>query len=286
MATIVLVFALAVPVFANPGQNPNRNPGSPEVTVGEYTVRVTGGGNNLVIDILRDGAVVYGRVSRAGNGTFSQTFTTTSGNEIFIQVQGNSLRNFTVTAPEVVIEREYSFYRFVELNQVASYFTGTSEVENSREFNGEAAKYNWIRSNNIPGVNGMGVITGARVTGTLTYEYVRNYVEQFERVYEWVDVTVWSNGNTVEVVREDSEHVRGGLVDGESYYTGPYDGSRAIEVTTDDVVVLHMGNGQSSEYSRDFISTVNGFTVELNLRNTANPPTIDVTITGYDVNTL
>lgn len=287
---LVMTLGLTSLVFANPGQNPNRNPGAPEVQVATITITATGGGNNLVLRAINaDGAVQI--IPRAGNGTFTQTFAA-FGYTGTIRVQGNSLREVTITGfpappapPEPYVVREYSFYRFVRLNQVDSYFTGTSEVEGSREFvNGAAVKYNWVRTNEIPGVNGMGVISGARVTGTLNYQFVRNYVEQFERVYEWVDVTVWSNGDRDEVVREDSEHVRGGLVDGKVYSSDPFNGSRAIDVTSEQVV-LHMGHGQSDAYGR-FVAIAGGFSLALELHNTGNPPTITVTITEVDLAAL
>jgi len=290
--TLILVLSLPVVALADPGQNPNQNPGAPEMTVGDYTVRVTGGGSNLRIDILREGEIVYPSVQRYGQGTFTQSFTTTSGKVLLIQVQGNSLVNVSVKppsepcppAPPYIVE-QYSFRQFVRLNQVDSIFISITEVEGSREFvNGNAVMYNWIRTNQIPGVSGMGVITGARITGTLLYEYVRNYLEQFERVYQWVDVTIWSDGTREEVVRSNSEHVYGDLQDGETYYTGPYSGSRAIVVSGGNVV-LHMGF-QGGIHDRNADVTIEGFTVNFRLLNTGNPPSMIITIMDVNLDDL
>jgi hypothetical protein len=94
---IAMVFALAAPVLANPGQNPNQNPGAPTVTAGDILVTATGGGNNLVLTAtnLVTGEVVV--IPRSGNGTFTQTSWVFDYFEVVIQVQGNSLRNVTVT---------------------------------------------------------------------------------------------------------------------------------------------------------------------------------------------
>lgn len=287
IAALIMVFALAIPVLANPGQNPNRNPGSPEMISGSYTVRVTGGGNNLVIDILRDGVVVYPRVPRAGNGTFSQTFTTTSGHVIFIQVQGNSLRNATVTAPEpvVYIVEQYSRWNFVRYNRIASRFVGTTEVEGTREFAPNLVEaFEARRCNEIPGVNGNAVISGARVTGTLSYQYERNYVAQEEAIYELVDVTVWSNGARTYAVRPGYEHIVRYVLDRHSYPIGPFDGTRAIDVAGGDFI-LHMGHGQSDAHGR-FITVLGAFNLTMELLNTGNPPTITVTLTGVNLEAL
>lgn len=90
---LCLMFVLAVPAMANPGQNPNQNPGSPAINIAQTNLRitVTGGGNNLVIraiDLTGENADVI--IPRAGNGTFNQAF------DVFgytgrIFVQGNSL---------------------------------------------------------------------------------------------------------------------------------------------------------------------------------------------------
>jgi len=97
---VAMVFAMAVPAFANPGQNPNQNPGgaSQDHFDGLITVTVTGGGNNLVIRAINNhtGEVVI--VPRAGNGTFSQTFIA-FGLEVSIQVRGNSLVGQSVNLP-------------------------------------------------------------------------------------------------------------------------------------------------------------------------------------------
>jgi len=97
---VAMICSFAIFASANPGQNPNQNPGSPSVTAGALTITVTGGGNNLVIDATFGGETV--RVPRLGNGTWTQTsqivfaksFTVLS---VVINVQGNSLKGFTAT---------------------------------------------------------------------------------------------------------------------------------------------------------------------------------------------
>lgn len=95
VVAMIMLFALSASVIANPGQNPNQNPGSPTIAAGKYTISVTGGGNNLRIDVLLGKTVVH-TPARAGNGTFNQTFVY-DGWEFFIQVQGNSLRDSKIT---------------------------------------------------------------------------------------------------------------------------------------------------------------------------------------------
>lgn len=93
---LVLAFALAGVAFANPGQNPNQRPGGATSEAAPFTVVVTGGGNNLRIDIVdAQGNVIY-TPRRAGNGSFGQTIDLGNvglyGFSIDIRVQGNSLR--------------------------------------------------------------------------------------------------------------------------------------------------------------------------------------------------
>ena len=95
---IAMVFAMAIPVMANPGQNPNQNPGKPEMADGEITITVTGGGNNLVILAILNKNGLAHPIPRAGNGTFTQTFTAFDNHYAgTIQVQGNSLKHVEVT---------------------------------------------------------------------------------------------------------------------------------------------------------------------------------------------
>jgi len=95
---LVVVFLLSVTLFAtaNPGQNPNQNPGVAEKTISGVTVSVTGGGNNLVILARCNETGASMIIPRAGNGTFAQTFEA-FGYEVSIRVQGNSLVNSTAT---------------------------------------------------------------------------------------------------------------------------------------------------------------------------------------------
>jgi hypothetical protein len=253
-------------------------------------VEIRGNGNNARIWINNQNTGV-----RPANNTY--TTVEFAGYTIEVFVRGNAILRWTLIAAECTEEEceeyeecdkpyivdEYSFYRFVRLYQVDSIFEGTSEVAGSREFvNGAVALYNWVRNNNFPGVNGQGVSVGATVTGTLNYEYVRNYLEQFERVYEWVDVTVWSDGERDEVVRADSEHVRGELVDGDEYYTGPYASSRPIKVSGGNII-LHMGF-QGGLHDRTADVVVGAFTVNFELLNTGNSPSNTVVrLMGYDV---
>lgn len=286
---LVLAFALSVAAFANPGQNPNRNPGSPEVQVATITITATGGGNNLILRAINADGVVQ-IIPRQGNGTFTQTFEA-FGYSGTIRVQGNSLREVTITgwpappAPARYIVDEYAFYQFVDLNQVASKFTGTSEVAGSRTLVGLNVSSTFVEVNfsHIPdsAATGSGVLAGFTASGTLNYQFVRNYLEQFERIYEWVDVTVWSDGARDEVVREDSEHVRGDLEDGDEYTSDPFDASRAISATGDNTVRLTRGGGQG--YLRgDAIS--GAFTVGLYIANQS--PRVDVTSVAYDIDAL
>jgi len=92
---LTMVFALAIPAMANPGQNPNKNPGSPEATVAGVRVTLTGGGNNMAILAICTETGAQENIKRAGNGTFNQSFEV-FGYAVAIQVQGNSLRNVTV----------------------------------------------------------------------------------------------------------------------------------------------------------------------------------------------
>jgi len=102
---IALSLSLGVAALANPGQNPNFNPGAEIMTVntsiGPVVVEVTGGGNNLVMEVTWPGdSVTIGRgngfdVVRAGNGTFVQPVTIAVDGVVYytiaIRVQGNSL---------------------------------------------------------------------------------------------------------------------------------------------------------------------------------------------------
>lgn len=289
--TLVMVLGVTAVAFANPGQNPNNRPGGAEMEFGDYTVRVTGGGNNLVIDILRDGAVVYPRVPRAGNGTFSQVFTTTSGHEIFINVRGNSLIGFSVTAPVPYVVKEYSFRQFVEYNQVDSLRGDWVEVVGSRAvvnvYSHDAHQYHMgqssdPRTNNVTG-NGAR-ITEFNATTTLNFLYQFNYTEQFERIYEWVDVTVWSNGVREEVVREGSLHPYGDLVLGLPYLGEELNGSTEFSTSYSGSILLHMGN-QGLPSTRYFSYANGAITVDIVLQNTGNPPSVLVLFT-VDVNAL
>lgn len=94
---ITMVFAMAIPAMANPGQNPNKNPGAPEVVEGGVTISVTGGGNNLVIRATCNTTGESVVIPRAGNGTFNQSFEA-FGYDVNIQVQGNSLKTATANA--------------------------------------------------------------------------------------------------------------------------------------------------------------------------------------------
>jgi len=99
---LVLTLGLTTMAFANSsGQNPNRNPGSPEMNVGGLTITVTGGGNNLQIRaILNADPTQSVVVPRTGNGTFNQQVAA-FGYVYHIWVQGNSLvRSEFVSAPQ------------------------------------------------------------------------------------------------------------------------------------------------------------------------------------------
>ena len=104
---VAVIATIGVAALANPGQNPNMRPYGPEVTNGGLTITVTGGGNNLVIRAIYNG--VTQDVPRTGQGTWSQVSTITFAqfNTIFtvtINVQGNSLRGFTVTDKYVCVD--------------------------------------------------------------------------------------------------------------------------------------------------------------------------------------
>jgi len=94
--TLVAILAMGAVVMANPGQNPNQNPGGPEMDLGAVTITVTGGGNNLVIRAIHNetGATVI--VPRAGNGTWTQSFTVFTFYDVTIWVQGNSLVRYAI----------------------------------------------------------------------------------------------------------------------------------------------------------------------------------------------
>lgn len=283
LLTLALVIALPVAALGNPGQNPNRNPGSPQTQVATITITVTGGGNNLVIRAINaNGETVI--IPRAGNGTWTQTGEA-FGYTFIIRVQGNSLREVTITG---FPEPERTYNRLVrtefEYRAVASVFLGTSEVEGSREFVGGAATvYNWYRNNNFPGVNGQAVRTGATVTGTLNYQFNRNYLERFERFAKEVVTYVWCDGEVKGEYAGDWVSV--GLVDGDEYYTGPFAGSRAISVSGGQII-LHMGF-QGGLHDRTADVTIGAFTVNFELLNTGNSPTNTVVrITAVDLSAL
>lgn len=288
LLTLVLVLALPAAALANPGQNPNRNPGSPEVTSGNYTVRVTGGGNNLRIDILRDGVVVYPAVPRAGNGTFSQTFVTTSGHSIFIQVQGNSLRNVTVTPPAAicpaddypyVVGTEY-VWRFYKLGErLDSLFLGALEVVGSRNLTDLIVSSTFVEVNfsHIPDseATGMGVIAGFVATGTLNFSYIRNYLEQFERIYIQHNYNIMSDGSRI-FTGYGETRIDAAAEDGDKYFTT--NSGTADVYETGGGVRLVRGHGQG--YLRNY--AISGpFTVGLYLANQS--PRVDVVFIGYDL---
>ena len=100
---VAMLFMLSITALANPGQNPNQNPGSPQAEAGGVTITVTGGGNNLVILAICNDTGNSVIVPRTGNGTFTQTFAA-HGYEGIIQVQGNSLRSVTITKTPYVCE--------------------------------------------------------------------------------------------------------------------------------------------------------------------------------------
>ena len=96
---LAMMLAMSVSVMANPGQNPNQNPGGPQMTIGNVTVTVTGGGNNLVILATNNLTGEALSVPREGNGTFNQNLDV-FGHTFTIHVQGNSLRRIT-PSPEL-----------------------------------------------------------------------------------------------------------------------------------------------------------------------------------------
>jgi hypothetical protein len=247
---------------------------------GGVTITVTGGGNNLVIRAICNVTGDSFVVPRAGNGTFAQPEFYAFGYMVSFRVQGNSLVRGSVDYAPVnngpYVVNEYSFYQWVRNDAVTSLFLG-SDVVNLEFNNGSADMYGWVRSNEIPGVSGQGVITGASVTGTVEFRYTRDYLEQLQRVYEWVDVVVYSDGTRVETVRANSEF-NGAVVAGDEYDVVAY-GSYEVEVSGGEVV-LHMG-WQGGVYGRYNSTTVGSFTVDFELHNTGNPPEITVTIRDY-----
>jgi hypothetical protein len=335
--TAVMVLTTAVVVMANPangrqtaaGQNPNQNPGGPTMTTEceGYTVTVTGGGNNLMLRVIRlaDGHVYV--VPRAGNGTFSQTFVATSGTEIFIRVQGNSLLNYNVTAPYIpcingcdpadcptnepnctcncncyvptIIASGY-FRRFVRNDQLADVFINTSEVAGSRVISGGVSFTTFgerVNFTDLSHVNGTGMgVRGAGFTasGTVDYQFVRNYVERFIAVYEYVDYVVWSSpvkgsdeNGRIETVRENSQFNPYDAFNGAPVVTGPFAGSFTFDVTgTAQGYMCRGEGGQAVDIGRTTTATSDGFTVDLYLADTGNPPTINITSWEVDVDAL
>lgn len=102
LLAVAFVFGMAMPAMANPGQNPNQNPGSPELASEGITITVTGGGNNLVIRAICNATGAVEIIPRAGNGTFTQTFIV-FGYDVTIQVRGNSLVSATSTRIHVCV---------------------------------------------------------------------------------------------------------------------------------------------------------------------------------------
>ena len=106
LSTAVLTMGAVNNPLGNPGpsgQNPNQNPGGPEasfdfegIPVPALKITVTGGGNNLQILAIANGAQEF--ILRAGNGTFTQSFTIKVGGFTYggnLSIQGNSLRAST-----------------------------------------------------------------------------------------------------------------------------------------------------------------------------------------------
>jgi len=90
LLTLSLTFGMASVVFANPGNNPNQNPGGPQLTTTcGVEVNVIGGGNNLRFEVYFNGQRV--EVTRNGNGTFEQRIDVSEDHYVIVYVQGNSL---------------------------------------------------------------------------------------------------------------------------------------------------------------------------------------------------
>lgn len=285
----VMTFAMSAAVFAwGPASGPaNNNPGANRVDVSDLAVRIGGNGNSARLTVYANGDAIYVSGRPANNvynvialpGKFE-------GYVLGVFVRGNSILRVTVLeVPECnepyVVNTEVE-RRFVRYDQIESYFAGTSEVADSRTLtDSKAVAVNVVRCNEIPGVNGMAVKAGARVTGTLNYRFVRNYIEQWERVVQYVTITTWSDGTVVE---DAAPEFVDGVVRKAPYTTGPFNGSRAVDITYDQIV-LHMGHGQSDAHGR-FMIIEDEFTVALELHNTGSTPRITVTIVSSNLEAL
>lgn len=287
--TVVMTVSMASVAFAAPrSTNANYGPGVSQVDRGEVSVRIGGNGNSARLIAYVDGVQAYLSANRPANNAV--TTLRFDGFVVAVTVRGNSIINVNVVERPTIVVAPYivsttRVREFVEYNQIDSFFTGTSEVAGSRAFvNGSAVLYGWERRNNFPGVNGQGVRTGATVTGTLNFQFVRNYVEQFERIYQWVNVTVWSDGRVYREIEPNSTHVNG-EVSGDAYYNGPFNGSRDVSVSGGQII-LHMGF-QGGLHDRTADVTVGAFTINFELLNTGNSPSNTVVrITNVDLAAL
>lgn len=288
--TVVLVMALGVTAFAggwdvHRGGNenaPNHSSGGRGVqakicVLDQTVVEIRGNGNSARIWINNQNSGV-----RPDNNRWTKGITV-GDVTVDVFVRGNAILEVRATATVYVpyvptIVEEYSFRRYVRTDQLNNLFINTTEVEGSRRFAGSASVGdNWTRGH-FEGISGMAVAAGATVTGTLSWQYNRNYVERFIYVYEYVDVVVWSNGDRFETLRPEFNPYD--AFDGAPVVTGPFNDSRAINVTSDQEV-LHMGWGQGLPGRT---VTLNGaFTVTIELLNTGSTPDFRVNLANYDV---
>jgi len=92
LLALAMLFSMTTVAFANPGQNPNQNPGGPRLVIDNVLVELVGGGNNMRFYV--DGELQV----RAGNGTFIQ-LVTINGIDYAVQVRGNSLVGYERLTP-------------------------------------------------------------------------------------------------------------------------------------------------------------------------------------------
>lgn len=289
---LVFVLAMATTAFAAPAStNANTGPGVAQVVLEDVTVRIGGNGNSARLIAYVDGVQVFVSANRPANNAV--TTLSFDGFVVAVTVRGNSIIGVNVlerpAAPPVRTSETSEFRQFVRTEPVPSIPLGTSEVAGSRSLVGlsvTATVEEVNFSHRIENATGSGVVAGFVAIGTLEYEYVYNYLAQYIRIYEWVDVTEWSDGAREEVVREGSEHQYGGVHDGDAYYTGPYPGSRAINVSGGEVFLTRgsSNNGQGQGFPRRDVATYGGFTVQLYLANQS--PRVNVESVNFYIDAL
>lgn len=301
MFLLVLTMSIALATTVAAGNGPHNSPGEGVIRfthedIGDVELVARGTGSSLAIYVYVDGYGV-GALRDTENNAYNDFEIEGFDGVLSINIRGNSMINVRV----VPAEQPNRFYRFVDyVDAEDSIFVGTTEIANTREFvNSSAVASGWVRGNQNNALfaafrgefTGQAVLTGARVTGTLTYQYNRNYIAQSYHEYEWVYVT-YLDGERIETPCPDSrflgvdyygEYI---IVPGLPYIDGPHNGTFAVDETTR-AVLLHMGHGQSAVHGRNVTIYSGAFTVNFRLLNTGNNVNNTViTITGVNAGAI